>query len=512
MKNLNPFTRNNDTNPQFEPAARGTWLLHLIAAVQVFFWWSATKSPAIMRRCSRHTQMKYTAVGIFMAIIIPILSWVAMNRLLAMMQFGLFVCFFGGLFWANAVFGLDRVVLLFTTTVKGMVAWIKASLRFAMALIVSLVITEALIVLFLNGEIESALADRVEKSVTVAAAKAGNENKVRKTELQEENKRLQTRFEVLEKTRKQREDEMLCEADGTCGSGQKGESQEYDRKKAAYERAANDYAAERDVLNAKIISNEKELAGLEDDVRNRKEIKEKAEKQANGLLARHEALMGIVFSSLSAFLLYAAMVLGLGLLETTPLLQKMLSPGDEYDRMVRNEEGHLNDESRLLEKMAKDSVTLKITLWDRVVAAIRNGNSDVPKQEEPLVGKVYSTIISDLLAHLFGGYGDSNSDLVDSNSDLVEIVFRVANHPDVELVIQRPRHLAATFTVADLTDEIEKIGSKLPLNGHGPQQFLRAESTLGKELWVHEPLLGQVESDRLVVLVFGHRLGFAAHN
>ncbi len=505
MKNLNPFTSINDTDPRPEPAVKRTWCLHLIAAIQSFFWWSATKSPAIMQRCSRHTQMKYTSVGIFMAVIIPILSWVAMSRLLTMMQFGLLVCFFGGMFWAFAVFGLDRVVLLFTTTVKSKVAWIKASFRFTMALIVSLVITEALIVLFLSGEIESALADRVEKSVAVAALKARNENEVRKTELQEENKRLQTRLEDLERARKQREDEMLCEADGTCGTGQKGERQEYERKKAAYLRAADDYAAERDVLNTKIISNEKELAGLEDDVRNRKEIKEKAEKQANGLLARHEALMGIVFNSMSAFLLYAAMVLGLGLLETTPLLQKMLSPDDEYDRMIRNEEANLNDENRLFEKMAKDSVMLKITLWNRVVAAIRSGKSKVPKQEEPLVGKVYSAIISDLLARLFGWNSDSNS-------DLVEIVFAVANHPDVELIIQRSTPLAATLTIADLADEIEKIASKLPQNGHGPQQFLRAESSLGKELWVHEPVLGQIEGDQRVVLVFGHPYGFAAHN
>ena len=504
MRKLNPFTRKMD-EPQPATNAGPGWFLRLAVVLQDFFWWSATKSPVIMRQCTRHTQMKYTAVGVFMAVIIPILSWVAMSRLLTMMQFGLFVCFFGGLFWANAVFGLDRVVLLFTTAVKGKAAWVKASFRFAMALIVSLVITEALIVLFLNGEIEAALADRVEKSVTVAASKARKENEARKVELQDENKHLQTRLDALEQTRKQREDEMLCEADGTCGTGQKGERQEYDRKKAAYERAAGDYAADREVLNSKIVSNEKQLAVLEDEVRNRKEIKESAEKQANGLLARHEALMGIVLSSFSAFGLYAAMVLGLGLLETTPLLQKMLSSSDEYDRMIRNEEANLNDESRLSEKMAKDSVTLKITLWDRVVAAIRGGNSNVPKPEEPLVGKVYSAIISSLLAQLFGGNDDANS-------DMVEITFGVANHPDIELVVQRPRSLAATLTIADMSDDIEKISSKLPQNGHGPQQFLRAENSLGKELWVHESVMEQIESDRRVVLVFGHPLGFAAHN
>lgn len=503
MKNLNPFIRNNNNDPQPGPAEQNRFL-RVITALQHFLWWAAGKSPAIMERCSRNTQMKATAVGFFMSVVIPVLSWVAMGRLLTMMQFGLLVCFFGGLFWAVAVFGLDRVVLLFTTAAKGWTAWVKASLRFAMALIVSLVITEALIVLFLNGEIEAALAERVESRVAVAGAKAKVENDARKVELQEENKRLQTRLEALEQTRNQRESEMLCEADGTCGTGQKGEKKEYDRKKAAYERAAGDYAADREVLNAKVVANEKELTGLEDDVRNRKEIKEKAETQANGLLARHEALMGIVFNSFSAFMLYIAMAFGLGLLETTPLLQKMLSAPDEYDRKVRDEETNLNNESRLSEKMLRDSVTMKMTLWDRVVAAIRSGKSDVPEQEKPLVGRVYSAIISSLLAQLFGGRDDANS-------DIVEIVFGVQNYPDIELVVQRPGPIAATLTIADMSDEIEKIGNRLPHNGHGPQQFLHAESSLGKELWVHEPLLEQVESDRRVVLIFGHPLGFAAN-
>jgi hypothetical protein len=65
-------------------------------------------------------------------------------------------------------------------------------------------------------------------------------------------------------------------------------------------------------------------------------------------------------------------------------------------------------------------------------------------------------------------------------------------------------------TLSDFGEEIDRIAEELPQNGHGPQQFLRGETSLAKEIFVHEPLYDQLESDRRVILVFGHPLSYGA--
>jgi hypothetical protein len=504
MNSLDPLRISSNNDSQTELDERPSTLVLIAINFQRFLWWAAGKSPAFMELCGVNTRMKYAAVGLFMAVVIPILSCVAMGRYLALMQLNIVICFIGGVFWAMAIFALDRVILLFTAVGNGVSKWLKAGLRFLMAFIVSFLIAEGLITLFLEGEINAALANRVESRAAAAGAKARAENETRKTELIAENSQMHGRLDASESKRTEAERMMLAEADGTDGTYVPGEGKYYERRKQAFDRASADYNAQTDALSGKIIANEKEIQTFEDDAHTRKEAKEKAEQQANGLLARHEALMSIVFGSFSAFLIYICMTLTILLLETTPLVQKLLSDGDEYDRMIRAEEGHIHDENSLSDQMSRQSVILKRTLWERVYRFIREGR-DLPDAEKRLGGQVYSALISSLLEQLFGSTGQADLGKVD-------ILFNVADQPEIDMTLQLPTSAATSVTIGDLNDEIEKIGMKLPQNGHGPQQFLKAETSLGREIWINEPLVEQLESDKRVVLFFGNPPGAFVHS
>ena len=151
--------------------------------------------------------------------------------------------------------------------------------------------------------------------------------------------------------------------------------------------------------------------------------------------------------------------------------------------------------------MSRDAIKLERKAWDRAYSVIRGGQN-LPASESRLQKRIHSAVLASLLRRLFGTAPPENL------SDVVAIRFTVLNHPGLELTVQLPRPAAEATTLGDLADEIEGIADRLPHNGRGTQQFLRAQTSLGREVYVNEPMVPQLESDQRVVLIFGHPFDF----
>src|SRR5439155_17907886 len=166
-------------------------------------------------------------------------------------------------------------------------------------------------------------------------------------ELRAENQNLQERIDGFRAVRDEADRLRNAEADGQIAGHPAGEAQHYARRKDDWERASAEYEAQRIVLEPKITQNEAEIARLEDSVRTRALLTQQAEEQARDFLALHQALFSIVISSPSAAMMYLLLFLGLLIVETGPLLQKVISKPDEYDKMVTEQEKHVLDENQL---------------------------------------------------------------------------------------------------------------------------------------------------------------------
>ncbi|MFN0279196.1 MAG: DUF4407 domain-containing protein [Pyrinomonadaceae bacterium] len=500
MRNLDPFRIHDD--PDRQPKSEPSWLRQIAEAARRFAWWAAAKVPNLVAHCSPNTQMKCTAIGVYIVVVLPILAFVAMFQFLRPLQLGIWG-FVGAIAWAVFVPLLDRLVLLYQTGAKGAAKWIKAGIRFAGAGVTGLLVTEAIITLLFSFTIDRAIRARIDTQVAQTEARARVESTTRKEELLQDNASLQKRLDDFKAIRDEANRLRNAEADGQLGHAP-GEAQHYNRRKGDWERASAEFEAERLIVEPKIAQNDIEIAQLEDNVKKRAQLAQEAEENSRDLLSKHQALFSIIFSSPSAAGLYGLMFLALLLLETAPLLQKVISNEDEYDRMVSEQETQLTESNKLSDQMSRDAIRLERTAWERAYKVIRDGRN-LPVSEARVQHKLHAAVIASLLRRLFGFAP------VDGLDQVIAIRFTVLNHPGVELTVQLPKPAADATTLGDLTDEVEGIAERLPHKGDGPQEFLEARTSLGREIFVHEPLAPQLESDKRVVLIYGdYRFGFRA--
>lgn len=498
MTNLDPFRISSNQTPLDLPQSEASRWISFRRIVRRAFWSIAGKDPDIVEACSAGTQMRATATGIYMVTVIPILAFVAMFQFLKPLDLGV-AGVAGATVWAIVMPLLDRLVLLFQTGATVAAKWIKAGFRFAGTIIMGLLVTEALIIMFFASTIDRAMRQRIDTEVSQATTQAREENAEQMNVLTAERKLLQDRLESFRSARDEADRLRHAEADGELGHA-RGEGIHHARRKEAWERAAAEYEVERGLIEPKILQIEQDIRKIEESAQTKIGLVQDAEERSRDFLSKHQALFAIVFSSPSAFLMYGLMFLGISLLESAPLLQKVISDEDEYDRRAAREESDREAENQLFAEMSRDTVVLRRTLWGRVVTFIRDGRPMLPKTEERLGDRVHGALIAKLLEQLFGE--------PEEEKGTASIRFSVMGHFGNELFVQLPGSVAATATLNDFADEIEKVAAQLPRSGQIPQQFVKAETTLGREIWVHEPLYGQLESDHSVVLFFGHPLDY----
>lgn len=503
MKNLDPFriTSNNDQQPANEPEP--SRFSRFVRFCRRAAWWIAAKDPdTVETQCTPGTQMKFTSIGIHVGLIIPALAFVGMYQFLKPLELGV-LGYFGSAVWAAIVPMIERSALLAQVGASGASKWATAGVRFAGAAIVGLLISKAIIVMFFGASIERAIRERVDTRVAQMEKKARTENTARKEELLAESKKLQDRLDSYKATRDEADRLRHAEADGEMGH-EKGEGKHHARRKEAWERVAAEYESQKLLIEPKIQQNDTEIAGLEDNVKTRARVTQEAEEQSRDFLSKQEALFSVIWASpIVGGGTYMLLFLGLTIFDTLPLLQKVFGKRDEYDAIVEDGEESVIAGIRLSNRASLDSVELEQTIWRRVVNYIRDGRPKLRDEEKRLGQRVYAAITSSLLERLFG-----NGRTTDART--VRIVFAVQGHPQVELAVQLPKAAGEVATLMDFNEDLDRIADQLPQNGHGRQQFLRAETSLGSEIYVNEPLIGQLESDRRVVLVYGHTLDYGA--
>lgn len=502
MRNLDPFriTSNNDPQPEPEPSRFRRFVRFCRRAA----WWAAAKDPdTVETQCTPGTQMKFTSIGIHVGVIIPALAFVGMYQFLKPLDLGA-LGYAGAAIWAAIVPMIERSALLAQAGATGAKKWATAGVRFAGAAIVGLLISKAIIVMFFGASIERAIRERVDTRVAQMEKKARTENTASKGELAADNQKLQERLDTYRARRDEADRLRHAEADGEMGHV-KGEGIHHARRKEAWERAAAEFESERLLIEPKIQQNEVEVAGLEDNVKTRARLTQEAEEQSRDFLSKQEALFSVIWSSpIVGGGTYLLLFLGLTIFDTLPLLQKVVGKRDEYDEIVEDGEESMIAGIRLSNRATRDSVDLEETIWQRIVEFIREGRPKLRDEEKRTGQRVYAAVMSSLLERLFGNGRTSDA-------RTVRITFAVQGHPNVELAVQLPKSAGGdTATLMDFNEDIERIADQLPQNGHGRQQYLRAETSLGREIYVNEPLVGQLESDGKVILIFGHPLDYGA--
>jgi hypothetical protein len=266
-----------------------------------------------------------------------------------------------GLLWGIFIFNLDRFII---STIRKKVIDPELSLqeklylksgeimatlpRLLFAIFVSIVISAPLELKYFDPEIQRQI------SKTGLEAKIELERKVkgefsRITDLATENDRLQK--QLNDKTHKCEElqDLSFGEAEGRSGTRKIGQGPVYREKRQAYDRCQNELALLEEQNQKLINQNREDLKPLQAQLDARtQELKEK-EDESNGFLARLTALHEL--SSKPGPVGWANLFISMLfiLLETTPILMKLISKRGPFDNLLetREYEIHLSQQKAI---------------------------------------------------------------------------------------------------------------------------------------------------------------------
>jgi hypothetical protein len=267
-------------------------------------------------------------------------------------------------------------------------------LRLIFAIFISIVISTPLELKYFNSEIQAQISEdnfKAEKEIE----RTLSEDFPEMTRLENENARLER--EILDQKDRcdQKGDQYILEAEGKGGTWKYGAGPVFREKKTEYENCTRDLAQTRAANQARIEENNQKLKEWEPQ-RNAKAQSLKAAKgQANGLLSRLEALHKLSSGSNSSvgwasFFITALFIL----LETTPILMKLLSKRGPYDGAIDARE----HEARLIQKKAISDINQKMN-QDLAFEAIKASSIlEAQKQLTEAFGSEIEELVADQIA------------------------------------------------------------------------------------------------------------------
>ena len=242
-----------------------------------------------------------------------------------------------GMLWGLMIFNLDRYIISSMRKEGSAGREILSALpRVLIAIVISVVIAKPLELRIFQKEIEPELVIMEQQAFARQEEEVRQRYLARETSLREQVAAL----EVGIQEKDQKRDELLRiaqeEADGTGGSRVKNLGPIYQLKKKDAERAEAEAEAVRSQNGIAIADLQRKIEA--NDSSRQAELQNLSFTKRNGMAARMEALARVKESSNPIWTASFFIMLLLVVLETVPVLVKLISPRGPYDNLLKAEE------------------------------------------------------------------------------------------------------------------------------------------------------------------------------
>ena len=323
-----------------------------------FLWWCAGAYQELLKDCPSE-QTKYAGLG---GVILATFVLAALSA-----GYAIYSVFnnpgwaFGfALIWGLIIFNFDR--FLVATMRKYGVSRNKqlwmATPRIALALLIGFTIARPLELKIFEKEIDVQITENRHKKILLNDSLLQAENHTILTTAQEERTRLVTRKAGLEDTLHRLQQAYVQEADGTGGSLHRGIDKLTRLKQEAYQSALQQHGPELQELTAQIHYQDSIIAAANAD----KEVKRhgyEAQVTADiGFLEKNKALSDLSAKESSVFWADLLISLLIILIETGPILSKLIMSTGPYDLALAKMEllqmAKAEDEMRRDKELIKD--------------------------------------------------------------------------------------------------------------------------------------------------------------
>ena len=296
-----------------------------------FLWWCAGAHQDLLKDCPSE-QSKYAGLGGVLLATFVLAALAAGYAIYSVFNNPLWAILFA-VIWGLIIFNFDR--FLVSTMRKYGVShrkqvWIAAP-RLALALLIGFTIARPLELKIFEKEVDVQMAANRHQKMLMNDSLLQAENRGKLQAAQQERDRLSARKSAVEDTLHRLQQDYLREADGTGGSQQRGIDKLTRLKQQAYESARQQRTPELAQLDQQIHYQDSLIAEANAGRELRNRQYEDQVKADVGFLERNKALADLSAHEPSVFWTSLLLSLLIILIETGPVLSKLIMNTGPYD-------------------------------------------------------------------------------------------------------------------------------------------------------------------------------------
>ncbi|WEK34419.1 MAG: DUF4407 domain-containing protein [Candidatus Pseudobacter hemicellulosilyticus] len=303
-----------------------------------FFWWCSGAHQSLLRQFpSEHS--KFTGLGGVMLatfVLAALSSGYAVYSVFG--NWGWTILF--AIVWGLIIFNFDR--FLVATMRKYGVSRRKqfwmALPRILLAMLIGITIARPLELKIFEKEIDTKVTENIHKKIQLNDSLLQLETRTQVQRTEAERARLTNRKAAIEDTLARLQLAYVQEADGTGGSMQRGIHQLTLLKQQAWQNARTQYTPELEQLQKDLLIQDSILAAATAGMEEKRRQYEASAKANVGFLERNKALSDLAGEESSVFWTSLLLSLLIILLETGPILSKLIMPVGPYDIALAREE------------------------------------------------------------------------------------------------------------------------------------------------------------------------------
>lgn len=298
--------------------------------IRDFFWFCSGANTHALKKCPGSEHIKYAGIGATVFFTGALASFSGGYALYTVFDsIPLSILF--GLLWGGIIFNLDRFIVSTIKKDGNLRRQLTLAIpRFLLAMVLAVVISKPLELRIFESEILEILDDRRTGKIQQVEENYAALITAKEEDIQLLKEDIREKFLLREKNYQ----DYKCECDGTCGTGKVGRGSECSRKEKKYLQSDREYQESKQKNEAEITVIQTAIEDLEKE-KKQSEV-HTAEVFSSGLVARLSAS-----NELPPGPGWFIMLLIL-LIETSPILAKVLSSRGPYDELQERTEEHFN--------------------------------------------------------------------------------------------------------------------------------------------------------------------------
>lgn len=297
-----------------------------------FLWWLAAADPQLMKDCGPD-KFRYSVIG-YTVMATWIFATLAWGYFFSTLFDDILIIIPAALFFGFVILTIDRGLIAGLNSSGGRNRWLSLSLRFVLALTIGFFISQPVVLMLFEKDINGHLPVVKEKKIIAYTRQVRGENEVELQTARAEIGRIRNEQKLKEQEILDLKNAYIRETDGTGGSGKIGEYTIARVKKMAYLKAEEDLIVWKrnmqPALDSALAREKKTEAAIQTSIRNF-EVG-----LSDGFLTRIETLDDLMLTHPPVKYRYRLVIMLIMMIELMPLLTKLMMPSGLYEEKVQD--------------------------------------------------------------------------------------------------------------------------------------------------------------------------------